>query len=583
MTTRDDQAERERPLFVVVSMTWLRSHGDGCVGWALGLGYLGLLLATTHDLGYARDEGFYFQAAESYARWFAHLAASPTEAFTQRAVDAAWSINPEHPPLLKSLFGLSWWLFYKKLALFGEEGTSFRFPGMVLASAALPILYAWGKQAVSRRAGLIAALAYGFVPTTFYHAHLACFDAPIATLWLAVAFAYARSLPGGSPAKDQGRWAVATGVLFGLALASKHNSWFLPIACGLHALLRPLWSPTPNAAAAPVSSGILAEIRVPKALLWMALLGPPTLLACWPRLYWDGAARFVFYVKFHLQHDYYNMQFLGRTYFAPPFPRSYAWLMTAATVPLVTLACAAVGAFASAQAARGGGRPSRADTTLWLLGLFVNYLAWLSPTTPIFGGTKHWLTAYPFLCLFAGVGAEWALGRLDAVLAARGEPTEVLAANTRWITWAARAVGLSCLLAPPVAESLHAHPWGLSAYSPVVGGSRGAADLGLNRGFWGYQTGALVEALNATTPPHGAVYVHDTAGEAFRMLQRDGRLRADLRPTWSPAEADVALYHHEQHMAGVEYQIWQTMGTTSPHIVNGLDGVPIVWLYVRRR
>ncbi|HEX3851329.1 MAG TPA: hypothetical protein VHW01_10215, partial [Polyangiaceae bacterium] len=32
--------------------------------------YLALLLLTVKDLGYARDEGFYFQAARSYEAWF---------------------------------------------------------------------------------------------------------------------------------------------------------------------------------------------------------------------------------------------------------------------------------------------------------------------------------------------------------------------------------------------------------------------------------------------------------------------------------------------------------------------------------
>ena len=84
----------------------------------------------------------------------------------------------------------------------------------------------------------------------------------------------------------------------------------------------------------------------------------------------------------------------------------------------------------------------------------------------------------------------------------------------------------------------------------------GAADLGLNRGFWGYQTGAVVDVLD-TLPQNASVYVHDTTYDAFRMLQRDGRLRSDLRPAWSPAGADAALYHHEQHMAGVEQQSWE--------------------------
>ena len=110
-----------------------------------------------------------------------------------------------------------------------------------------------------------------------------------------------------------------------------------------------------------------------------------------------------------------------------------------------------------------------------------------------------------------------------------------------------------------------------------------AASLGLNRGFWGYQTGSVVGFLNANVPPGGSLYLHDTAYDSFRMLQRDGRLRDDIRPVMSPAYADAALYHHEQHMEGVEYQIWVAFETTAPAEIKGLDGVPIVWVYLRRR
>lgn len=537
---------------------------------ALGLAalYCALLVWTARDLGYARDEGFYFRASESYAGWVQLLLRAPSEALERRAVDAAWGVNPEHPPLLKTLFGLSHWLLFQKAHFFREEGTSFRFPGMVLSSAGVGLIFAWGSQAISRRAGTFAALAYAFVPTTFYHAHLDCFDAPIASLWLAVAFAYWQSLH--ADPRVRGRWAVATGVLFGLSLASKHNSWFLPIAFGAHVVL--------SRGRALVGDVRGEGLRLPRALVWMAVLGPPIVVALWPLLWWDGAARFAFYVRFHLAHEYYNMEFLGRTWFAPPMPLGYAWVMTAATVPTVTLLASVAGAgLAARDAVRADDARSRDTAILWAICVFVNYGAWLSPQTPIFGGTKHWLTAYPFLCLFAGRGFEACVRALEDRL-----PDAAGATDRPFWRHALIAGLLALTTAPSIVGSLRAHPWGLSAYGPLVGGAPGAADLGLNRGFWGYQTGAVVALLD-TLPPNASVYVHDTTYDAFRMLQRDGRLRADLRPAWSPAGADAALYHHEQHMAGVEQQIWMVFGTTAPTVVKGLDGVPIVWVYVRPR
>ena len=47
------------------------------------------------------------------------------------------------------------------------------------------------------------------------------------------------------------------------------------------------------------------------------------------------------------------------------------------------------------------------------------------------------------------------------------------------------------------------------------------------------------------------------------------------------ADASYALYHHEPHMLGQEYQAWVAFGTTRPDHIAGLDGVPVIWVYRR--
>ncbi|MEN9578238.1 MAG: hypothetical protein RJA70_1247, partial [Pseudomonadota bacterium] len=52
----------------------------------LVVGYTVWLLATVQDLGYARDEGFYFQAADAYLEWFRLLAADADTALKRATV-----------------------------------------------------------------------------------------------------------------------------------------------------------------------------------------------------------------------------------------------------------------------------------------------------------------------------------------------------------------------------------------------------------------------------------------------------------------------------------------------------------------
>jgi 4-amino-4-deoxy-L-arabinose transferase-like glycosyltransferase len=576
-----------------------RGFVDAAIALALGGLYVALLLRTVGDLGYARDEGFYFQAAQSYARWFDQLWHAPKAALDPRAIDAAWSMNHEHPGLVKSLFALSSLVLQGKLHLFAMEGTSYRFPAMALAGAGVGLVYLWGARAEGRVAGLGAAVLLAAMPRVFFHAHLACFDVPITTFFTLTAYAYWRTLSSRGVL-----WPLLTGVAFGLALDTKHNAWFLPFLLAAHAAVLAVRGRLLGGAPDDRAPGR----RALAALASMAFVGPAVFYALWPWIWHDTLARLRGWASFHLNHEYYNMEFLGRNYWTAPMPRLYAPVMTVATVPTVTLLLFAAGLCAALRVelagpvatlstrlglrragealARLGGRglsalPDREATgLLWLLGVLVSYAAWLSPSTPIFGGTKHWLTAYPFVALFAGI----ALSR--AVLAAR---LEALRARHRIGPSLARAARgpapavlvASAVFAAPIAETLHAHPWGLSAYVPLVGGAPGGATLGLNRGFWGYATGAVAPYLNAAVPRGGTVYIHDTAGASWDMLLKDGRLRRDIRGVWSIDGADFGLYHHERHMQGQEQQAWVSFGTVRPDHAGGLDGVPVILVYRR--
>src|SRR5689334_18569477 len=101
---------------------------DPAIAFALFGAYVALLLATVHDLGYARDEGFYFHAASDYRKWFDILFTDPAAALKQTAVDAHFRQNHEHPVFVKSLFALAFKFLFGKFKLFAESGTAARFP-----------------------------------------------------------------------------------------------------------------------------------------------------------------------------------------------------------------------------------------------------------------------------------------------------------------------------------------------------------------------------------------------------------------------------------------------------------------------
>ena len=118
---------------------------------------------------------------------------------------------------------------------------------------------------------------------------------------------------------------------------------------------------------------------------------------------------------------------------------------------------------------------------------------------------------------------------------------------------------------------------------PLVGGTAGGADLGLNRGFWGYTTqDAAAEYLNGSAARNAGVFISDTTWEAWGRMQAEGRIRGDLRASGGPSDSQYAIVQHELHMNEVDYSIWEAYKTTAPAYVVTHDGVPIDSIYERQ-
>ena len=308
----------------------------------------------------------------------------------------------------------------------------------------------------------------------------------------------------------------------------------------------------------------------------MLIFGPLVLIGTWPWLWHDTWSRLLGYVTFHLRHVHYTYEYLGVSYFEPPLPVSVPFVMTLFTVSLTVLALSVLGLYHQRERATTSmatrSRATRRAVEPWCSGsgcMLAPLLAIALPSSPIFGGTKHWIAAYPFLALFAGWG-----------LVAVSERAELeVWTGRRWPSWAFAAL---CLL-PGVAETAHSHPFGLSHYTPVAGGVPGAADLGMNRQFWGFTTGSLAKWISSKLPDGGSVWICDTTAGAWAMLQRDGSIPSNVRAASSMSSADLVLVHHEAHFNEVDYQAWVAYGSVRPVFVLRYDGVPIISVYENPR
>ena len=565
------------------SLDWV----DWCVAIVIGLGTLALLMATS-QMGIPRDESFYFHAGSDYLGWFqelwTHYQAGELEAsFTQQNVDKHWSYNSEHPVLMKTLFGLSLQLFNKTLGWL-EPTLAMRVPGAATGALAVALVYLFGRQVFGRLAGCVAAGALFFQPRFFFHAHLACFDVPITAFWVATCYAYWRSF-------DSAGWAWLTGLVFGLALCTKLNAFFLPIVFAGHWLATRWteieWSHTDRGVHVTLPS-------LPRAFLWMALLGPLVFYALTPRFWFDTFERVQSYLGFHLNHVHYFVYYFGQNIQHPPLPISYPWVMTLLTVPATILLAAGLGGWWGSEMWNLRGwlmrwrnalsegripRDKRGDHRGTALFLTINVLfpiALISmPETPIFGGTKHWMPAMPFLAIFAGGGAAWAYrGARDAWEAWRDAPPHVGIRLPLALLLAASILG------PAIYGTAHIHPFGTSYYNELIGSVRGAADNRMFRQFWGYASKEGLPWLNEHAESNAPVWTHNTTGYAWWHYQKESDVRSDLRRT-GMKQSQYALYHHQKAFVYQRTKLWKRYETFAPEHVVSLEGVPMMSIYAR--
>lgn len=705
---------------------------DGAVALVLAAATLAGLLATT-DIGFPRDEGFYFRYAADYQDWFVQVEEDlgsdvGMPSLGKKVVSEVWAGNAEHPPLAKVLFGYSWRLFGEKrraiqrveardggvaviegtrpsegfregedvwllapdrvdapvpalqrvlgrATVFDRRGslararivdgtlsaetfaalcrapagkgavpetmggcealpvsagplaetTAFRLPGMVFAALLVAGIWLFGAGTIGRVGALAAALAFILVPRTFFHAHLTAFDMPITAMVFFTVAAFWKSL-------RSRWWAVATGVLWGLAILTKHNAMFLPVALvgwwlagarvvggakaralsergrrigmGLAALA------VVGGAAVGGKAGLLGGVGaalvglsvlgrrialppMPLAFVTMPVIGLPLFVALWPRLWYDGFANFIWYLSFHLKHDHYMQTYFGEVLAYPPFPVSFPFGMTLFTVPVVILAlgfagiAVLAGPWLRAQWARRQEwlAPAEGARSPWVFGALLGVNAAYPivlialPGTPVFGGVKHWLPAMPFFALLAGIGfdrmvrAAWGLARARGGMA-RGAVTAAL---------------LVVCMAPAARATLHAHPNGTAYYNELIGGVPGAADAGMQRQFWGYPTRLAMDYLNRHVPKGAQVYFHKSPWGCWDLYRKEGLLRHDIRHVADIFDMDAiagrlrstayAVYHHQKDHDDYELAIWEAYGTDAPVWQATQDGVPIVSVY----
>ena len=276
------------------------------------------------------------------------------------------------------------------------------------------LVYRFARGWLRAAPSAVAAVLTLAQPHFFFHAQIACFDAPIVTMAFAVGFGYWKSL------RDP-RWGIATGALFGVALGVKHNAWLIPFFLVAHYL----WMRRGRSAGAPADAdpaGVRLDAGARAAHLLRALalaLGgagraharlraaPPRARALQlrvPRPQLQPAADDhgdeVAARHRALRRDAASPSRSPR-WRSPPSARS-CWRAAAAARPSTPTPSPKAPTAERPSWLRPGADVDRAPGAFVLFQTLGPLAVLAVPSTPIFGGVKHFLAAMPYLAVMAG-------------------------------------------------------------------------------------------------------------------------------------------------------------------------------------
>ena len=583
-----------------------------------------LLMATDSQYGITYDEPIYQSKSLVALEWLKLFVTSPSLAASPAGIARYWQAKDQHPGFPKLVNALSAVTLGKLL----PADAALRTGTNLLCAVCFAVLYLFVAGIWGRAAGLYAVGALLLMPRVFAHCHLAALDAPVmAMTFLTLVASWRACLPGlaspsGEPSGDvqvtcrsalqsatkgptghqdlagipNGRqralesaptegsrsvgnnsaswpWLLLAGALWGLALSTKLNAFFVPLAVFPWAL-------------------VFARRQALKLAVGFAVLGPLLFLATWPWLWHETWPRFLEYFQFHFRHWEISVMYFGRIHDVAPW--HYPLVMTVITTPPVTLLLAVVG-FGSRRRRAGCLRWRRARTAVsglppltqpesraWQLrraalalvawALLVNLIPSCLPSTPKYNGVRLFLPIFPLIAVLAAAGfkvvLEWVIQRAASKRQAQVAPSKVA------------AVWLFLALVTPLAATARFAPFHLSYYSAFIGGLGGAVRAGMEPTYWGdtYRSAALWLAEKAE--PGATVWIEPVGFESTVRLFELGPLRPDLRFSSGPEGFDTADYAVTQNKP-TEFSDFtrRLVATQEPVFTDGVGEVPLVYVF----
>jgi hypothetical protein len=434
---------------------------------------------------------------------------------TQREVFSKDQYLPDHPPLGRLWLGI-WHSIGESIAPAKVDGlfvtASARWGSAAAFAFTILLIGLFTGYRFGKTAGIISAISLLLMPRLFAHAHLAALDTVTNLFWTASVLAVAHWWYRESSDGPTTRTAALTGVLLGFALLTKIQAIIIPpvVIC---------WA---------VWHWRLKAIR--PLVAWTAT-GFAVFCIGWPYLWFDFIPRITEYFASSSDRAVVNVWYFGEKLADKDAAWHYPWVMFLVTVPVGLLLLGNVGVF------RQRCELLKSPSIGLVFGAVIAPLVLFSiPGVAVYDGVRLFLVSFPVFCVFIGIGFQSFVSWLHA----RTKRPNLIA----YAIIGCQVIGLVWM-----------HPFQLSYYNGLVGGTAGAARLGFEVSYWGDSISSeLIEQLesNNSTEILVAPQMHQFQVDVLaHQCLRLGQLRMTTLSPLDPQGASpqrLLLFHRRADM-----------------------------------
>jgi 4-amino-4-deoxy-L-arabinose transferase-like glycosyltransferase len=158
------------------------------------------------------------------------LILSPLDLYPDEAQYWWWSQNPDwgyfsKPPMIG-------WVIWLTTAFFGNAEWAIRIGSPILHAFTALLVFGIARRCFDGRIGLLSTLAYLTTPGVSYSSGLISTDVPLLVFWAMALYGFIRAMDD-----PRWRWAILTGIAFGLGLEAKYAMLYLLLCAGIAAIV----------------------------------------------------------------------------------------------------------------------------------------------------------------------------------------------------------------------------------------------------------------------------------------------------------------------------------------------------------